>query len=235
MNSSKLPISCVLFDLDGTLLDTAPDLTNALNYVLQLEGKAELSYDEVRNTVSHGGIALILLGFGKQQTELDLARRYKSFLEYYAKNICVDTKIFAGIEDVLDELEQVGIAWGVVTNKAGNLTAPLMDAIGLSKRACSVISGDTLSHKKPRPEPMYAAASQCGALATECLYIGDAKRDIEAANNAGMTSLIASYGYIGKHDQPETWQANGVIEKPEEIVDWIDYAATFKPSKRLCH
>lgn len=235
MNSSKLPISCVLFDLDGTLLDTAPDLINALNHVLSLEGRSILPYEAVRNTISEGGLALILLGFGSQQNELDLFRRYKIFLDYYARNICVDTTIFQGMENVLDELEQVGIAWGVVTNKARDLTQPLMDAIGLSKRACSVISGDTLPQKKPSPEPMYAAASQCGALATECIYIGDAQRDIDAANSAGMTSLIASYGYIGKQEQPEKWQANGVIQNPEEILDWIDYEALFKPSERLCH
>ena len=235
MNSSKLPISCVLFDLDGTLLDTAPDLINALNHVLSLEGKSTLPYETVRNTISGGGVALILLGFGSQQNELDLHRRYKIFLDYYAKNICVDTTFFQGIENVLDELEQVGIAWGVVTNKASDLTKPLMDAIGLSKRASSVISGDTLPQKKPSPEPMYLAASECGVLTTECIYIGDAKRDIDAANRAGMTSLIASYGYIGSEDQPETWQANGIIQNPEEILDWIDYEAAFKPSERLCH
>lgn len=238
MNSSRLPASCVLFDLDGTLLDTAPDLTNALNAVLTSEGESTLSYDHVRDSVSHGSAALILLAFGNQQNQSDFDRRQATLLSYYEQNICIDTTIFLGMENVLDELEQQGISWGVVTNKPARFTHPLMDAIQLSQRACSIVCGDTLEHAKPDPEPLYFAANQCRALATECIYVGDAQRDIQAANKAGMLSLLASYGYINKNDQAETWEANGIIQSPEEILDWLDYASNathLNPHEMLCH
>jgi phosphoglycolate phosphatase len=222
MNSSKSTISAVFFDLDGTLLDTAPDMVNALNYVLQYEGKAELPYRQVRDTVSHGSAALINLGFGEQQNMLDFTRRQTRFLDYYAENICVDTILFAGMEKVLTTLEQMEICWGIVTNKPAFLTQPLLIALNLSSRACSVISGDTLPQSKPSPEPLYAAANQCGVLANQCIYVGDAQRDIEAANNANMFSLLANYGYIDKEDAIKTWQAKGIIQTPEDILAWLN-------------
>ena len=221
MNPSKTSISAVFFDLDGTLLDTAPDMVNALNYVLQYEDKAILPYEQVRNTVSHGSAALINLGFGTQQDIIDFTRRQTRFLDYYAENICVDTVLFTGMEKVLITLEQAGIYWGIVTNKPEFLTKPLLEALNLSSRACSVISGDSLPQRKPSPEPLYAAANQCGVLAQECIYVGDAQRDIEAANNAKMFSLLASYGYIDDNDKLETWQAEAIINTPEAILDYL--------------
>lgn len=238
MNSSKFPASCVLFDLDGTLLDTAADIANALNATLQYENKNAISYNEIRNAISLGTTALIMLAFGNKQSKKDLLRRQNFFLNYYEKNICTDTTIFTGMENVLDELEQQGVKWGVVTNKAAFLTDALLDELNLSERACSVISGDTLKYRKPSPEQLYFAATQCNVLATECIYVGDAQRDIESGNRAGMLSLLASYGYIARDDQPETWQANGIIQSPEEILDWLDYATDFAHSNHdelLCH
>ncbi len=238
MNSSKSSVSCVLFDLDGTLLDTAPDMLHALNAVLRAENHQELTLDEILSTASHGSAAMLSFAFGKEQNKEDVSRRQKLFLNRYVENICIDTTLFSGMENVLDELEQQAIHWGVVTNKPSYLTMALLDKIGLLKRLCSVISGDTLATNKPSPEPLFAAASECGALASECIYVGDAQRDIEAANRAGMLSLLASYGYIGENDQPETWQANGIISAPEEILDWLEYTGT--PSyntyqEQICH
>ncbi len=214
-------INGVLFDLDGTLLDTAPDMTNALNLLLAEEDKAPLSYEHCRDHVSHGSIAMIELGFGKQQTQADLERRRQRFLHIYEKNLCVDTKLFDGMDEALNILEEYKIRWGVVTNKPEFLTLPLMDAMDLTGRACSIVSGDTLKQRKPEPEPLYLAANQCGCLATECLYIGDAERDIVAGNRANMCTLLASYGYIDATQHPAEWGANGIVETPEEILEWV--------------
>ncbi len=217
-------ISAVLFDLDGTLLDTAPDMTNALNRLLQEEGKQPLSYEHCRDHVSHGSIAMVTLGFGEHQPADELERRRQRFLHLYEKNLCVDTKCFDGMDETLQFLEEQGIHWGVVTNKPAFLTDPLLQQLGLYERACSVISGDTIAQRKPDPAPMYLAAEQCACLATDCIYVGDAQRDIEAGNRANMRTLIASYGYIDAGQIPREWGANGVVEHPSEILDWLDVA-----------
>ncbi len=211
----------VLFDLDGTLLDTAPDMTHALNLLLEEEGKQPLSFEVCRDHVSHGSIAMITLGFGTRQSASDLERRRQRFLHIYEKNLCVDTKLFDGMDETLDFLEEYKIKWGVVTNKPEFLTLPLMDQLDLTGRACSIISGDTLKQRKPHPQPLYQAASQCGCLATECIYVGDAERDILAGNRANMRTLLASYGYIDESQNPVEWGANGIVEYPGEILDWI--------------
>jgi len=218
-NSSK--ISSVLFDLDGTLLDTAPDMTNALNLLLAEEDKAPLTTAFCRDFVSHGSVAMVTLGFGKEQDSDEFERRRLRFLHLYERNLCLDTKLFDGMDEVLLFLEENYIRWGIVTNKPAFLTNPLLEQLKLSKRACSVVSGDTIPERKPDPAPLYLAASQCGSLATECIYVGDAERDIEAGNRANMQTLIASYGYIDESQTPVEWGANGVIEYPDEILAWI--------------
>lgn len=218
-NSSK--ISSVLFDLDGTLLDTAPDMTNALNLLLAEEDKAPLTTEFCRDFVSHGSVAMVTLGFGEQQDPDEFERRRLRFLHLYERNLCLDTKLFEGMDEVLLFLEENYIRWGIVTNKPAFLTDPLLEELKLSQRACSVISGDTIPERKPNPEPLYLAASQCGSLATECIYVGDAERDIEAGNRANMQTLIASYGYIDDSQRPIEWGANGVIEYPDEILTWV--------------
>lgn len=220
-NYKGLNINAVLLDLDGTLLDTAPDMVNALNMLLAEEDKAPLAYQLCRDHVSHGSIAMVTLGFGNKQSTNELERRRHRFLDIYEKNLCVDTKLFNGMDETLNFLEEHHIPWGVVTNKPAFLTDPLMAELKLTKRACSIISGDTIKQRKPDPAPLYLAANQCGFLATECLYVGDAARDIEAGNRANMTTLLASYGYIDASQNLVEWGANGVIEKPNEIIDWL--------------
>ncbi len=220
-NNQQPVINGVLFDLDGTLLDTAPDMTNALNLLLKEEGKEPLSYEACRDFVSHGSVAMVTLGFGDQQTPTELEHRRQRFLDLYEKNLCVDTKLFDGMDETLRFLEECHIQWGVVTNKPEFLTLPLMDQLNLTKRACSIVSGDTLKQRKPSPEPLYLAANQCGCLATECIYVGDAERDIIAGNHANMCTLLASYGYIDESQNPIEWGANGIVEHPEEILEWI--------------
>lgn len=218
-NSSK--ITSVLFDLDGTLLDTAPDMTNALNLLLEEEGKEPLSYEFCRDSVSHGSIAMVRLGFGDQQSADELERRRLQFLHLYEKNLCVDTKLFDGMDKVLDLLEEQQLQWGIVTNKPAFLTVPLLQQLNLFERARTVVSGDTIKQRKPNPEPLYLAANECASLATECIYVGDAERDIEAGNRANMVTLLASYGYIDASQNPAGWGANGVISYPEEVLEWV--------------
>lgn len=210
----------VLFDLDGTLVDTAPDLVHALNAVLKVEGKEPLPFEQARSAASHGAGALLKLGFG-EMSETDLRTRTRLFLDYYAANICVDSELFPGVELILERLEALGIPWGIVTNKPALLTFALLDELRLRERAYSVVSGDTLPVAKPHPEPLLYAAEQCEVDPTNCIYIGDAERDMQAANRAGMMGLVAGYGYIAHDDQPDLWGAKGVLTQPLDLMHWL--------------
>ena len=217
-----LTLRTVLFDLDGTLADTAPDLAFALNTVLEEQGRHTLSYDVIRPIVSHGANALIYLGFELDPGDTGFEDIRQRLLDVYRDNIAQETRLFPGMEEVLSKIEQRGLSWGVVTNKPSWLTEPLLQALGLDERAACVVSGDTTANSKPHPEPMLFASQMVGAEVNECLYVGDAKRDIDAGKNAGMKTLTALFGYIGDHDNPEQWGADGMINEPNEIIDWID-------------
>ena len=215
-------IRTVLFDLDGTLLDTAPDLADALNTVLANNGRAPLPYETIRPVVSHGGIALIDLGFGLAHTDPQFETLRAQLLKAYRSNISRKTRPFPGIADVLDTLEERGINWGVVTNKPGWLTDPLLHDLDLYSRAACVVSGDTLDERKPHPAPMLHACEQAGSAPAQCVYVGDARRDIEAGNNAGMHTVVALFGYIPDDDDPHAWQADAAINTPAELLDWLN-------------
>ncbi len=211
----------VLFDLDGTLLDTAPDLANALNAVLQSHGRQPLPFDIIRPVVSHGGNALIELGFGLRPDNSGFATVRQELLDYYEKNIAQHTRLFPGMEEVLDHIETHGLKWGVVTNKPGWLTEPLMDALDLTRRAAGIVSGDTLQERKPHPAPLLHACRLIGTEPRHCLYVGDAQRDIQAGQNAGMATLVAMFGYLMENDHPETWGASALIHRPQDILAWL--------------
>ena len=214
-------VNCVLFDLDGTLIDTAPDMVNALNQALAEEGYAPLDYHDCRQHVSHGSKAMIEMGFGAQQAEKDFKRRRNRFLRLYENNMCEDTVLFAGMDSVLDYLENTDICWGIVTNKPEYLTLPLLEAMNLRSRACSVISGDTIAQCKPDPAPMRLALAQCGKLAENTVYIGDAQRDIQAGKNANIYTLLATYGYISTKDDIASWGADDNIQQAMDIIDKV--------------
>jgi 2-phosphoglycolate phosphatase len=215
-------IQTVLFDLDGTLLDTAPDLANALNAVLKRNKQSPLPYEQIRPVVSHGGRALIELGFKLGPEHPDFASLKQELLDYYRAHIAEQTTLFPGMDDVLDGLEQLGINWGVVTNKPARLTDPLMDALDLRRRAVTVVSGDTLKECKPHPAPLLYACGLAGSEPEACLYVGDAERDIEAGHSAGMSTLVATFGYLTENDEPETWGATALIQHPTEVFDWLE-------------
>ena len=216
------PTSTVLFDLDGTLLDTAPDLAAALNATLQLNGRDALPFEHIRPVVSHGGRALIERGFGIDPQHPDFEPLRKQLLDLYQANLAVHTTLFPGMAQVLDELEQRDIRWGVVTNKPGWLTDPLMDALELTPRAACVVSGDTLPERKPHPAPLLHACELAGCQPQQAIYVGDAERDIEAGRNAGMRTLAALFGYLMEHDRPENWGADALIQQPADILEYID-------------
>lgn len=219
--SSFLPIKCVLFDLDGTLLDTAPDLLAALNAVLVAEGREHFSLSQARHTVSHGSIGMLELAFGTEQSAADLQRRREIFLDYYQANISRYSCLFEAMPAVLETLEADGIPWGIVTNKPEYLTFPLLTALDLDTRPACIIGGDTLPLAKPHPEPLLLAAQRCGIPPAQCLYVGDAERDILAGRNAGMQTLIAEWGYLNANNEHRAWPADGSVTHPAELLAWL--------------
>jgi len=217
----SLSVNHVLFDLDGTLADTAPDLAYALNQVRREYGEPPLAYMKIRSVVSLGGAAMIKLAFAKSPGDSGYDQIRTRFLDIYLENILRETRLFPGIERVLDTLESEDRNWGIVTNKPGWLTDPLLEKMKLSKRAGCVISGDTLPFSKPHPEPLLHACRLMNCLPAETVYIGDAKRDIEAGKNAGMPTVIAGYGYIEEDTALDSWGANLIINSPIEILEWL--------------
>jgi N-acetyl-D-muramate 6-phosphate phosphatase len=210
----------LLLDLDGTLLDTAPDMGGALNRLRREEGLAPLPYETIRPNVSHGAARLVNLGF-PEATGAMFERLRRRFLDLYAENIAAETRLFDGLDAVLGEADRRGLPWGVVTNKPAWLTDPLLRQLELDRRAACVVSGDTLTERKPHPMPLLHAAEVVGMKPAHCVYVGDAERDIQAGRAAGMTTLIAAYGYIDRDDDIGRWQANGIVEQPGELLEWL--------------
>jgi len=214
-------IKAVLFDLDGTLLDTAQDFHESLNDLRAEENLAPLSFETVRAQVSHGGHALVRLGFGVLDAEAHEAMRIR-LLNIYRKRLARHTKLFEGGDEMLDALEQRGLAWGIVTNKPGWLTDPLLVEVKLNEPARAVVSGDTLPERKPHPLPLLHAAQTIGVAPGECVFVGDAERDCQAAQAAGMYSLVAGFGYLGDDDRAEAWFQHGWLHTPLDLLAWLD-------------
>ena len=216
-----MQITTVLFDLDGTLLDTAPDLAAALNTVLVENGREPLPYEAIRGVVSHGGMALIKLGFRLDESSPEFEPLRQRLLAIYRDNLSSRTRPFPGMTELLEQLEQSGLNWGVVTNKPAWLTEPLLQDLDLLERAACVVSGDTLDERKPHPAPMLLACQLAGSRPEHCVYIGDARRDIEAGRNANMHTLVALFGYFLDADKPHEWQADGMLETPRDLLHWL--------------
>jgi len=214
-------LRAVLFDLDGTLLDTAPDLAAALNRTRFTYGKAPLPYADIRPWVSHGSYALTRLGFDFPEDSAEFETARLALLDAYHAHVADHTTPFPGIDAVLDDLLARDLRWGIVTNKPGWLTTPLLARLALAWQPGCVISGDTLPERKPHPAPLLHAAELLGCAPTSCLYIGDAARDVEAGQRAGMRTLVASYGYLGPGEDPASWAATAIVESPAAIVAWL--------------
>ncbi|MCK5394542.1 MAG: HAD-IIIA family hydrolase [Gammaproteobacteria bacterium] len=211
-------MNTVLFDLDGTLIDTAPDMAGALDILCDEEQQTRLPFDEVRPVVSNGSVALVKLAFGEDMDTATLDRLKTRYLEIYQDNLAVHSQLFDEMSHLLTRLEEKNIKWGVVTNKPGWLTEPLMESLGLHLRAACIVSSDSTEKRKPHPEPMYYACKLANALPEECVYVGDARRDIEAGHNAGMKTIIAEYGYIGDWEDTLDWQADYIIQSPSQLL-----------------
>lgn len=224
---SQAPARAALFDLDGTLLDTAPDLAGALDALLLGMQREPLPFASVRQQVSHGSIALIRLAFpGLEPGGAPFEALRLQLLDLYRARIARATRLFPGFEAVLAAMERAGIPWGIVTNKPAWLTEPLLQELGLANRAGAVLSGDSLPERKPHPRPLLVAAAQLRVPPAECLYLGDALRDVQAARAAGMRPLGVRFGYLDPREAPETWPVEGWLEHPGELLAWLGLAAT---------
>jgi phosphoglycolate phosphatase len=214
-------ITAVLFDLDGTLVDTAPDMASALNALLKQEQRQTLPFERIRPVVSKGSLALVQLGFGSELTEARLRALQQAFLEKYSQAICVQSRLFQELDSLLDELDDHEIPWGVVTNKPAWLTEPLLRQLNLYERCACIVSGDTLPRRKPYPDPLLHACQLMQKPPEECVYVGDDERDVVAGKAAGMRTLIAGYGYLGADETPKNWGADGMIDGAEHLRQWL--------------
>lgn len=218
----------VLLDLDGTLLDTAPDMAAAVNALRIEQSEEPLPFERVRPHVSHGATALVRLAF-PHAPEADFLALRARFLALYRPRVALETRPFPGAAELLAALEQAGIPWGIVTNKPAWLTEPLLEALGLRARAAAVVSGDTLPQKKPHPRPLLHAAEQARVDPRRCIYVGDTERDVLAGKAAGMRTLVACFGYIGDMEDPRTWPADGWIDTPLEVLPFVAPSAVQLP------
>ena len=211
----------LLFDLDGTLADTLPDLADALDCAARDAGAGTVDMTRLRPLVSRGGREMIasMLAPGTDQTRLDRARR--RFLARYRERIAVRTRLFPGIESVLVTLEEVGVHWGVVTNKHAWLTDPLLESLELHGRAACVVSGDTATHPKPHPAPLLLACDRLSVAPSATVYVGDSRSDIESGRAAGVTTVSAGWGYLDPDDPPKRWGADVDVDTPDDLLAWI--------------
>lgn len=215
-------IKAVLFDLDGTLADTALDLGAALNRLLQKHGLSMQPMEAIRPLASHGASGLIELGTGISKNTPEHAVLRQEFLDEYELCFTEQTVLFTGINELLLSLSERQIKWGIITNKPHRFTDRLVPQLGFKVEPDVVVSGDTTSAPKPSTIPMLFACDQIGVSAADCLYIGDAERDMQAGNNAGMTTVLAKWGYIAQTDQPQTWPVNYTIDYAGKILEIIE-------------
>ena len=207
----------VLFDLDGTLVDTAPDMVRVLLELMENEGREPLDYQLVRSQVSNGAAGLISLGFADVSAETHERLRLE-YLQRYEKTVCVDSVLFPGLPELLDHFDESELPWGIVTNKPARMTEPLLRALGIAARAACMISGDTIPQRKPDPAPLFLASEKIGVHPARSVYVGDAARDIEAGRAAGMYTIGVEYGYIARDDDPASWNADEQVAGTEELA-----------------
>ncbi|GAB4348352.1 MAG: phosphoglycolate phosphatase [Gammaproteobacteria bacterium] len=216
-------IRTVLFDLDGTIADTAPDMAHAINEILRESGREPLPLEALRPHTSHGSRGLIQRAFGFAEEDERFAALRQRFLDLYSDHLAVHTRLFTDVEELLTALENRGYRWGIVTNKPAWLTDPLVEKLGLAQRAACVVSGDTAARSKPHPDPLHHACELLACDPEECLYVGDAERDIIAGRSAGMATLVAGFGYIHRDETPEEWGADGIVDSPRGVLEWLSH------------
>ena len=211
----------VLFDLDGTLIDSAPDLAGAANRLRAEHGLAPLPLETLRPMVGSGARGMVGVAFGVAPGDPRFEALRDAFLAHYEAGLLERTQPFDGVLDMLCALEADGIAWGIVTNKATRFTLPIVAGLGLSQRAVVVVCGDTTPHSKPHPEPLLHAARALGLAPEHVAYVGDDLRDAQAARAAGMPMLAATWGYLGLGEPVHEWGADALVDKPSQLLDWL--------------
>ncbi len=211
----------VLFDLDGTLADTAPDLAATANRMREVRDLAPLPYADLRPLASHGARGLIGRALGVGPDDARFAELREEFFVTYERALCVHSRLFDGMEAVLEAIESRG-RWGIVTNKMARFTDPLVEQLGLASRAACVVSGDTTPHPKPHPAPMLHALAVCGVDASDTIYVGDDLRDVQAGAAAGVRTVAVRYGYLGDGLPIEQWGADVVVDTPLELLKLLD-------------
>jgi len=216
-----LPVDAVLFDLDGTLADTAGDLALALNRVRADRRLPPVPLADLRAHASSGARGLLGAGMGITPESANYEELREAFLAHYSACLAETTVLFAGVAELLDALEQRRMRWGIVTNKFSRYTGPVVNALALADRASTVVSGDTTPHAKPHPAPLLHAAGELKVPASRCIYVGDDLRDIVAGNAAGMPTIVAAYGYMGNGGNSDTWPATGWIADPLALLAWL--------------
>lgn len=219
---NKHSINSLFFDLDGTLLDTAPDLAGALNQVLTHHDRPTLPLKTIRPAVAEGARGILQQGFPIDENDDQFDLLKEEFLQAYEQRMTQETKFFDGMEEVLDYLDQHNLPWGIVTNKPSWLAKPLLSHFNLDHRYTCLVAGDTLTTRKPDPEPLYHACYLTGTDPKHSLYVGDTLGDVRAAKTAGMYIIVAKYGYLRADYQPHLWQADGLIDSPLEIIEWLN-------------
>lgn len=210
--------STVLFDLDGTLIDTAPDFIRCLNELRQQHGLPALPADHIRRSVSNGARAMVRVGFGLEPDHPDYLTRHTAFLDLYEAGVAVETRLFEGMDILLQSLEQRGIPWGIVTNKPVRFAEPLVQALGLAERCASLVCPDHVTDRKPHPEALFLACKQIDANPELAVYVGDHERDIQAGRNARMKTIAVRYGYIEQPETVDLWQADIIADTVNDLA-----------------
>jgi phosphoglycolate phosphatase len=221
---SMIRCDAVLFDLDGTLIDSAPDLAGVANAMRAARGLEPVPYAQLRRMVGAGARGMVGTAFNVVPGDAPFEALRDEFLDRYAEALLVQTQVFAAMHAVLERIEREGVRWGIVTNKAERFTLPLVRGLGLTQRAAAVVAGDTTPHSKPHPEPLFEAARRIGVAPGHCVYVGDDVRDVQAGRSAGMATLIAGWGYLGSDDPVDSWGADGVLENPAALLNWLGLA-----------
>jgi phosphoglycolate phosphatase len=218
---SPARVQAVLFDLDGTLVDSAPDLADAANALRAARGLAPLPYEALRPLVGTGARGMVGAALGVVPGDAGFIELRDEFLQCYQRDLLRHTRVFDDVALLIDELDRRGMRWGVVTNKAERFALPVLSGLHLLTRSAVTVCGDTTPHAKPHPAPLLEAARRLGATPADCVYVGDDLRDVQAGRAAGMPTLAAAWGYLGQAEPIDKWGADAIVERPAQVLKWL--------------